>query len=375
MDARRRFTESLAFHPVDRIPLIPGAGRRSTLRVWHEQGLPEETLDIGEYAYRQAGGSLPWPRSGEQFPVNERMIPHFEEKVIEKGLHTQIVQDWKGNVCEISNDYSLDHLRDAIDFVTRRWIRCPVSNRTEWQDVQRRYDADEPARLPADAAQRGKRLASRDWVIELSVPGPFWQLREWVGFEGLCVLFYDDPDLVVEMIDFWRAYVGKLLTNVFAHIVPDVVHVSEDMAFKGHAMLSPQMAADHLLPTYKHWAVLVHAAGCPVYDMDSDGYIGELIPLWIEAGFGVCDPVEVAAGNDIVAFRRQYGTQMAFRGGVDKRAIARGGVTIENEIERLRPVVEGGGCVPGCDHGVPPDISWDNFVRYVRLLAQLTGWL
>lgn len=28
-----------------------------------------------------------------------------------------------------------------------------------------------------------------------------------------------------------------------------------------------------------------------------------------------------------------------------------------------------------CDHGVPPDISWPNFVEYSRLLAELTGWL
>jgi hypothetical protein len=26
-------------------------------------------------------------------------------------------------------------------------------------------------------------------------------------------------------------------------------------------------------------------------------------------------------------------------------------------------------------HGVPPDISWPDFVEYSRLLAQLTGWL
>jgi hypothetical protein len=31
--------------------------------------------------------------------------------------------------------------------------------------------------------------------------------------------------------------------------------------------------------------------------------------------------------------------------------------------------------VPTCDHGVPPDISWPNFIEYTRYLAQLTGWL
>ena len=42
--------------------------------------------------------------------------------------------------------------------------------------------------------------------------------------------------------------------------------------------------------------------------MDSDGFIGQLILFWIEAGFTHCDPIEVAAGNDINEFRARFGT-------------------------------------------------------------------
>jgi len=109
--------------------------------------------------------------------------------------------------------------------------------------------------------------------------------------------------------------------------------------------------------------------------MDSDGYVGELIGLWIEAGINACDPIEVAAGNDIVAYRREFKRKMAFRGGVDKRAIAKGGKVIAKEMKRVEPVARDGGYIPGCDHGVPPDISWPNFVDYSRILARMTGWL
>ncbi len=88
-----------------------------------------------------------------------------------------------------------------------------------------------------------------------------------------------------------------------------------------------------------------------------------------------CDPIEVAAHNDIVAFRRQFGHRMAYSGGVDKRCIARGGSAIRDELKRLEPVMRDGGYIPSCDHGVPPDVSWPNFVEYGRLLAQMTGWL
>ena len=66
---------------------------------------------------------------------------------------------------------------------------------------------------------------------------------------------------------------------------------------------------------------------------------------------------------------------MGFRGAVDKRCIAKGGSVIEQEIERIRPVIKDGGFIPSCDHGVPHDISWPDFVRYTGLLAKATGWM
>lgn len=66
---------------------------------------------------------------------------------------------------------------------------------------------------------------------------------------------------------------------------------------------------------------------------------------------------------------------MAFRGGVDKRCLAAGGQAVRDELERLRPVVESGGYSPGCDHGVPPNVTWPNGVDYCRELAKLTGWI
>ncbi len=375
MTARERMLAALTFGKPDRVPLRPGGGRRSTLKAWHEQGLPESVQDYVEYAYRQAGGTLPWEPRAAGFSVNERMIPQFEQKILEEREHSRVVQDWKGNICEIENIYTPEYLLYAIDFVTRRWIKCPVESRADWEDMKRRYDSDAPERLPADLVAAGKALENRDTFLEVHFSGPFWQLREWLGFEALCTMFYDDPAFVDEMIEFWSDHVARLLERVFAVVKPDCIHLSEDMAYKGYSMISPDMARQHLLPVWKRWGEIIHKAGVPLYGMDSDGYIGELIPLWIEAGINVCDPVEVAAGNDLVEFRRKFGRDMAYRGGVDKRAMAKGGDALRAEIERIRPVVESGGYVPGCDHGVPPDVSWPNFAETVRLLAQVCGWL
>lgn len=45
----------------------------------------------------------------------------------------------------------------------------------------------------------------------------------------------------------------------------------------------------------------------------------------------------------------------------------------KSEIES--PVIKAGGYIPGCHHGIPPDVSWPDLVDYCRVLAQATGWL
>jgi len=189
------------------------------------------------------------------------------------------------------------------------------------------------------------------------------------------MMMVDDPEFVQEMAEFWREYVAGLIERALRYFTPDYVHISEDMAYKKFSMISPAMVRTFLLPSWQRWGEIIRAAKVPLYLVDSDGFIGELIPIWMEAGVNGCDPIEVAAGNDIVDFRRRFGRKMAYRGGIDKRAMAKGGKVIEDEIARVRPVIQSGGYIPGCDHGIPSDVGWKEFLYYVKLLARETGWL
>jgi uroporphyrinogen-III decarboxylase len=296
---------------------------------------------------------------------------------LEQRAGSLVVQDWMGSIVQISDQYDYTYLRRAKDFVTRKWLDAPVHDRSDWQQKMKwRYDPHHPDRFPADFEERCRRLKTRKTVLRLDVNGPFWQLREWCGFEGLCMLMIDDPDFVEEMIEFWSDFILQTLEPILSRITPDYVMVAEDMAYKAHSMISPAMVRRFLMPVWATWIDVLNRAGCELVAMDSDGYIAELMPLWIETGFNMTFPVEVAAGNDIVAYRRTYGDRMAYLGGIDKRALAAGGDIMRAEVMRVvPPLLEDGGYVPGCDHGVPPDISWPNFVEYTRLLAQLTGWL
>jgi len=374
MTPRERYLKTILFDKPDKVPFQPGGGRESTLKKWREQGLPEGVNPHD--ALLEELGIKPEPvRPQPALHVSFRMIPEFEEKVLEHRDGAYLVQDWMGAIVEISDTYDYTYLRYPKDFVTRKWHRFPVRNRHDWEKMKQRYDPKTPGRHPEDLDEICEQLQDRDDVVGLGFNGPFWQLREWVGFEGLCKLMIDDPQFVHEMIDFWTEFVSQTMAPVLERLTLDHVGISEDMAYKAHSMISPAMTREFLQPAYVRWVEEIKAGGCPIVDMDSDGYIGELIPIWIESGINCCNPIEVAAHNDIVQYRRQFGRKMAYQGGIDKRAIAKGGRAIEEELTRVAALIKDGGFIPGCDHGVPPDISWPNFVEYSRRLAQLTGWL
>jgi len=376
MNPRERYLETLLFGKPDKIPLSPGGPRESTLAAWHQQGLPkganyyQTLLDIlGIKPERPKEHVL-------SLGVSFQMIPKFEEKVLKHKNGHYIVQDWMGAITEISDKYDYTYIRSAKDFVTRKWHKFAVETREDWEEMKKRFNPYTPGRHPNDLKERCKAMKNRDYIVSFRFNGPFWQLREWVGMENLCMMMIDDPEFVKDMVDFWTDFVFKTMEPILENVALDSVGISEDMAYKAHSMISPSMVREFLLPAYNRWIPAIKASGCPIVDMDSDGYIGELIPIWIEAGINCCDPIEVAAGNDIVEYRRIHGKKMAYRGGIDKRAIAKGGNVMKEEVMRtVLPLLEDGGYIPGCDHGVPSDISWTNFIEYTRLLAQLTGWL
>ena len=109
---------------------------------------------------------------------------------------------------------------------------------------------------------------------------------------------------------------------------------------------------------------LLRGHGIETIFVDSDGFIDELIPLWMDVGINAFSPLEVAAGTDPLALKRRYGGAIVLAGGIDKRALARGKDAIDREARKARLLCDRGGYFPAVDHSVPPDVSLESF-RYL----------
>jgi len=92
--------------------------------------------------------------------------------------------------------------------------------------------------------------------------------------------------------------------------------------------------------------------------------IDSLLPVWLENGVNVMFPIEVGTWKASIApWREKYGKQVRGVGGMEKAVFSRDKKAVDNEIERLKALVDLGGFLPCPDHRIPPDALWDN-VRY-----------
>ena len=81
-------------------------------------------------------------------------------------------------------------------------------------------------------------------------------------------------------------------------------------------------------------------------------------------------PFEVAANCDVVKIAQQY-PDLRMSGGIDKRIIALGGDDIKCHLDYIMPAMrKRGGFIPTCDHGVPEEVSFENYMLYRKLMQE-----
>ena len=78
----------------------------------------------------------------------------------------------------------------------------------------------------------------------------------------------------------------------------------------------------------------------------------------------VMSPFEVASGCDVVKIGKEY-PGLIMTGGIDKRILALGKEAIDKHLEYILPTMKvRGGYIPTCDHGVPEEVSYENYLYF-----------
>lgn len=342
---------------IDRVPFGVGIGwlpwEETRARWRQESGMAELDVD----AYFGFDPSFVHPA------YSPGIFPPYKEEVLEENAEFIIHRDSRGIT-----------KRDRRDGGSMpQFLDYPVKTPEDWERLKNeRLSIDAPGRITQDWDEFRARLKDKGEAVQVGgFPyGIFGTPRDFMGDEELLIAFYEEPEMVKDMMEHLASLWLSIFEKVAAEVQIDHIHIWEDMSGCQGSLLSPRMVEEFMMPCYDRITDFARSAGVRVVSVDTDGDCGELVPIMMRHGINMFFPFEVQAGNDILAYRRQY-PELGIEGGLDKRALAVGKAEIDKEIAIAAEMIKYGRYVPGFDHLIPPDVSWENFHYAVTQMRKL----
>jgi len=374
---RERYRRIIRHQQPDRMPYVFGHPRASTFQAWRKQGLSEEQLrDWNDFIGAEGHVGIGMLYTGP--------MPPFEEVVLEEKDNKRVWIDSMGVK-------RVDAIHQPTEgFATRRYLEFPVKTVEDFERLKERYDPHAPDRTrPSDRPDRYASLNpdsyrhyqpgacwrdrvdlcnGSDLPLVVNTFGLYWTARDWCGFEGLAIMFKEQPRLVHEMMEHWTWFLMEFLDEPLRHVKVDQLTLSEDMAFKTQSMISPADMRTFMLPRYERLSRFCKERGVECVCMDSDGHNSQIIDVFHPSAIDGIWPMEIAAGNDPERYLEGH-PRLFITGGIDKRELRAGRERVRAEVvRRYRTARRCGGYIPAVDHGVPPDVPLRNFLYMAELI-------
>jgi uroporphyrinogen decarboxylase len=288
-----------------------------------------------------------------ELPVRNTLHPRFERRLLSRSGDRETIRDEEGNTCEVF----------ATGSSMPKYIKFGLETRHDWECLRReRLDPDAAGRIGdvvgclLQAAQTGR-------PVYFHAGSLYGWLRNWMGVESFSIALMTDRPWVEEMMDHLTTLTLTMIDRaVPAHGV-DLAWWWEDMCYNRGPLLSPRLFHELMVPRYEKITGALRGHGIDINVLDCDGRIHELAPGWVDAGINCMFPLE-AAHTDAFRLRKEIPSVLLL-GGVDKRALIAGRQAIDEELKRLRPLVDQGRYIPCVDHRVPPDVTYDNYRYYL----------
>lgn len=356
MTLRERWRRTMYYQNVDLLPNMEFGYWMETLGEWHKQGLPPHiTSEAAAYKFF---GIENWTTI---YP-NLGLSPEFPFETVSEDDKYTVYRDGNRTLCQINKvgHKSIPH-----------YIEFGLKDRKDWEQFKERLNPDDPTRMPGNWQEAVGVLNRSEAPVAVNIGSMIGVPRNWIGFEDIALMTYDDPELLEEIVETLCQVACTVLEKVLKDVTVDFGAGWEDICFNSGPIVSPSFMRDIVLPRYKRITQLMQKHGCHLSWTDCDGNLNPIADIFMEGGINIMFPVEVNGGTDPVALRKRFGTDMRFQGGFCKMKFAESPQAIDAELLRLKPVVDEGGFVPGVDHRVQADAPLANYMYYLKRKREL----
>jgi uroporphyrinogen decarboxylase len=186
-----------------------------------------------------------------------------------------------------------------------------------------------------------------------------------VGYDNLCYLVADDPDLTQQIFDAVGSRLVRHYQIVVQHESVGGIIGNDDWGFKTQPMLSPDDMRRYVVPWHKRIVEIAHKARKPAV-MHVCGNIASLMDDIIDVvGYDGKHSYEDAIMPVEQAYA-EYGQRIAIMGGIDMDFMTRS--TPEEVYKRSKAMIERTGCkgyALGTGNSVPEYIPDENYFAMI----------
>ena len=287
--------------------------------------------------------------------------------------------DWKPKIgvqeiIEENDEWKI--VRDGCGSLTKWWkkksgtqehIDFTMTSRTIWENEYRPYlleNARDRLNIKMSAEALTKWKANGFWTYHLHQF--IWEnLRQSMGDLTMYMALAEESDWIH---DFNRVYTD-LYKECFGILFkesgkPDGIWITDDLGYKGRLFCSPKTLEELFFPYYSELVEFFNAHDVPVV-FHSCGYQETILDMIVQAGFVALNPMEVAAGNDLLKYAETYGDKLVFIGGMDKRIIESGDrAAIKNDVKRIINGMKecGARYIFGSDHSISTEVDYEDYM-------------
>ena len=348
MDAVQRVMTALRHRRPDRIPIFDSFWDDFAGRCIQELNLPENTIPE-DYFGIDIGIAV---ADETPFPTRRKILKQHGDTQIERDGWGRVIETKKGAFFYRELETAITGIKDL--------------NRLQFDSPS--LDSRYHEFLEHVASWRNKRC------VFCKTGGPYLRTTYLRGETNFLMDIVSDPPFAKALADRMADHIIQIgLTSLQRGQLYDTgLGIYDDMAFNDQPFMSPTAFERIFLPAYRRMISAFKDAGAALVILHSDGNIGPLLDMFIDAGIDGINPVEPRAGLHVPTLKLRYGEKLAYIGGMcNSHVLPQGPETaIRAQACEIIDAGRDGGVIIGA-HSIGPDIPISHYLCYHRTVRRM----
>ncbi|NHV99182.1 MAG: hypothetical protein HA496_05955 [Thaumarchaeota archaeon] len=348
MNAREKFVQALRFKETSEIPFpcMFYKFHPETLKRWQREGLSKDVHLIEHLDLERC----------ELIPVDMGPLPNYEAVGLEQ------IEEWRLGVDRsLSASLTIEAKRVEEEF--------PIRNPRDYESFKRILNPNSPARYPRFWDDYVRRVKERDYPLGVCLGSPLSWLVEWIGLKGIASSLKTDPSWIISIIDYLTNFIISTVKRAVHDLSLDFAIFIEPRMYRLTCIADIDFIIDICEKAYGPIVSWIKNTDIDLVGIDSQGHVHELTDAWTKIGINFMS-IESSGGGDLEWIRKTLNNRVAVIGNIDRRVLAWSKRDIMDEVLRKASFFKQGGYIPAPDGIILPDVPWENFTYFIKILKQ-----